>query len=278
MSGLLANVMVFGALMKPPGTLNIPNSHTLNQVDKIDSKIIKQVKDDKTSANYTRISANQEGEIGTVVLNGDRTPDSKSLSPSRNVFLNAIDNLGISLIWTNRVYLCILPMFLCNGPAYSVTVIYIKERALQAGVSEIQSALLISVIGLSGLVARAGHGHLIDKKIIHPAKMFCFANFLAGIAAPFIAISEHYAMFLLCATCVGFGAGLYIALNIYLVRHIVGVHRFPGGIGLGLMLVSVSIMTSVALAGKSEVFKIWVMTQIWVGTRNGCKFWLWTFS
>ncbi|XP_072022970.1 monocarboxylate transporter 12-like [Amphiura filiformis] len=127
--------------------------------------------------------------------------------------------------------------------------VYIKERATVVGISDYNATLLISTIGISGLVAQAGHGRLIDKKICHTTTLYAFANFLTAVSLPLIAVSEQYAVFVICAANIGFAAGLYIAINIVIVRGIVGVHRFPGGIGLTLFVLATSIMSTVLLAG-----------------------------
>ena len=126
---------------------------------------------------------------------------------------------------------------------------HIKERAVNAGIPEFQSAFLISILGISGFFARAGHGYLIDRNIVHVTTLYCFATFSAAIALPFIAIAEHYAAFVICAWFVGFGAGLYITLEFVIMKHMVGVDRFPGGIGIAMVLVACSAMSAVAISG-----------------------------
>ena len=239
-AGIVGQVMVCGAIMKPPMDLPRTNKKTENTSDELQQSTAQEMN------TYTSISA--DGDVTTNLENSEVTTESR-----KSHLMVVLDSLGISLIWTNRVYALCLPMFFCNGGAYAITIVYIKARAEDVGVSKFQAALLISVVGAAGFVSRAGHGRFIDKKYIHPAMLYVFGNLQAAFSLPVIAVTEHYAWFVICAANVGFGAGLYISLNIVLVRAIVGVHRFPGGMGLALLNVAMSIMSSVTIAGMLTV-------------------------
>ncbi|XP_072050033.1 monocarboxylate transporter 12-like [Amphiura filiformis] len=239
-AGIIAQVC--GALMKPPPKLEKCGEETkvgLNLAGESNQHC------DQELCGKITIPTQDGDELETVIIrNGALTKE-----PRKSHFRVILDSLGITLIWTNRVYACALPMFFLNGGVYGTCIVYIKERAEVVGISDYNAALLISIIGVSGLVARAGHGRLVDKKIFHPTTLYAFANFLAAVSLPIIAVSEQYAVFVICAANIGFAAGLYIAINIVLVRGIVGVRRFPGGFGLVLLVIAISIMSSVAIAG-----------------------------
>ncbi|XP_072025559.1 monocarboxylate transporter 6-like [Amphiura filiformis] len=151
-AGIIAQVMVCGALMKPPSELdklvettefNVPEKSTQDY--------------DQEPCAYARISTEDGGEMETAVVIKN---DVLAKESRKNNFGVILDSLGLSLIWTNRVYACTLPMFFLNGAVYTTFLVYIKERAEKVGISDYNAALLISIIGISGLVARAGHGRL----------------------------------------------------------------------------------------------------------------------
>ncbi|XP_072022969.1 monocarboxylate transporter 12-like [Amphiura filiformis] len=231
-SGIIAQVVICGALMKPPPKLDKLGKETKSDVAEESNQNC-----DHESYAYTTASTQYGGEVEIAVVR------------NKNYFRVILDSLGISLIWTNRVYACALPMFFLSGGVYSTCLVYIKERAEVVGISDYNATLLISIISISGFVAQAGHGRLIDKKIFHPTTLFAIGNFLAAVSLPITAVSEQYAVFVICAANIGFAAGLYIAMHVVIVRGIVGVHRFPGGYGLTLFVLATSIMSTVLIAG-----------------------------
>ena len=277
MAAIQAHVVVCGALMKTPSRRTV-QVHIVEHVHQIgdvvqqfpqenskNGRLIEIVctddDDTETSPDNKEEMKRLPGTTSLRLLDSFEDDDDKRTSSdvemkktfdgvsTQRTSQRLLDSFGVSLLWTNRVYLCLLPMFLLNGTAYQTTVIYIKEAALRAGATDFQGAFLISILGISGFFARAGHGMLIDKKIIHVTTMYCFAITLTALAMPFIAVSDNYAVFVVCACCVGFGAGLFISLNFVIIKLIVGVERFPGGAGIAMTLVACSAMSSVALAG-----------------------------
>ncbi|XP_022096080.1 monocarboxylate transporter 14-like isoform X2 [Acanthaster planci] len=156
---------------------------------------------------------------------------------------------GLSLLWTNRVYVSFLLAAVTNTSIMGVTLAYIVARAESVGVPTLQATSLISAIGIANIASRMTHGWLVDTGQVHPAYVYGAAVALSAVAGPIIASVESYPWFMVCAVLVGLSAGAFIPMQITITRQIVGQERFPGGSGVSLVFAGIGDFSSALMAG-----------------------------
>ncbi|XP_022082870.1 monocarboxylate transporter 14-like [Acanthaster planci] len=156
---------------------------------------------------------------------------------------------GLSLLWTNRVYVTFQLATVTNTPIMGVTLAYIAARAESVGVPTLQATSLISAIGIANIASRLTHGRLVDTGQVQPAYMYGAAIALSAVAGPIIASVESYPWFMVCAVLVGLSAGVFVPMQITITRQIVGQERFPGGSGVSLVFAGIGDFLSALMAG-----------------------------
>ncbi|XP_038052791.1 monocarboxylate transporter 14-like [Patiria miniata] len=164
-------------------------------------------------------------------------------------FAHLLDRSGLSLLWTNRVFMSFLPAVFTNTSIYGVSLAYIAARAESVGVPNLQATSLISTIGIANIASRLTHGHLVDAGLVQPAYLYAIFVALATIAGPIIAMIESYPGFLVCAVLVGLSAGVYVPMQNTLTRQIAGQEKFPEASGIGLVVSASGDLLSALMAG-----------------------------
>ncbi|XP_038057518.1 monocarboxylate transporter 14-like isoform X2 [Patiria miniata] len=158
--------------------------------------------------------------------------------------MTLLDRTGISLFWTNRVFVTFLIISITDAPIYGITLPYLTALAESVGVPELQATTLISIIGVSYIIACLISGQLVDARVAGPACMFGSAVALASGALVLFAATASYPVFAVCASTIGLAAGVYIPMTSVMVRRIVGQERYPGGIGVVMVIVATGNMAS----------------------------------
>nr|XP_054750590.1 uncharacterized protein LOC129256398 [Lytechinus pictus] len=167
----------------------------------------------------------------------------------KGVKTSCVQSTGLSLLWENRIFACYLPISSTGGAVFGTFLAHAVSCAVQKGIPKIEAASLVSVVGLTNMIARATHGMLLNTGHVHQVFLSAFAYGLSAAAVFVVPSTDSYAVMVACASGIGIGSGIYIPLQIVLVHHMVPKHRFPGGIGMVLLTVCIGIMTSSTVSG-----------------------------
>ncbi|XP_030828385.1 monocarboxylate transporter 6 [Strongylocentrotus purpuratus] len=167
----------------------------------------------------------------------------------KGVKTSCVQSTGLSLIWENRVFACYLPTALMGGAVYGTYLAHAVTCAVLKGIPRIEAAFLVSVVGLTNMIARATHGLLLNTGHVHQMFLSAFAYGLGAVAVIVAPSTDSYAVMVACAAGVGIASGIYIPLLSVIVRHMVPLHRFPGGIGMVLLSTCIGIMISSTVSG-----------------------------
>ncbi|XP_022084889.1 monocarboxylate transporter 12-like [Acanthaster planci] len=160
-----------------------------------------------------------------------------------------LDHAGVSLIWTNRVFASFLLLPIPTSIGNSVTLLFLVARAESVGIPGLQAELLLSLVGAANIVGNLTSGPLVGANVGELAFFHGFFAAVVSVSAIGIAILESYAFFVVYAALYGFSSGVYIPLAGVMLRRIVGQERFPGGLGIVLILVAIGGMLAASISG-----------------------------
>ena len=179
------------------------------------------------------------------------------LSISRNASVHAnglmtscVQSTGLSLLWENQVYALFLPVALLSGTIFGTFLAHAASVAIFNGIAALEAAFLISVVGITNMISRVAHGLLLKTGVIHQAILYALANAIGALSVLVMPSTSSYAVMIVCAAGVGLGSGTYIPLQLVIIRQMIPIHRFPGGVGMTLFSVCIGIMMSSAVSGE----------------------------
>ncbi|XP_072024645.1 monocarboxylate transporter 13-like isoform X1 [Amphiura filiformis] len=150
------------------------------------------------------------------------------------------DTYGLSLLVTNIFYIATIIGSFLAGVGWFTTNGHLVARATTSGLPEDQSALLLTVIGLSSIIGRISHGILIDKDIISRELMFVAAFALTSLSSFLNPISDTFWFLSIIAATFGFGYGIGNSLVFATMRVTVGAREAAAALSIGSMAQAVS--------------------------------------
>ncbi|XP_077977629.1 monocarboxylate transporter 12-like [Glandiceps talaboti] len=252
-AGLSAQIFVCGALMTPPRTmakiqsqnstasLPEPPLHrcTENYEDEIDLHI------------STPVNRNMKGTAETEFLNGisitrhnicsedihdedhfikertGREGKGESKVKSNVVF----SKLGIHLFAENRTFslICIAQFF--EGCGSSTVTALLFARTVHVGISKLNAAFMLSILGICSLVCRVSHGLIIDLKIISATRLLGIAIGTYGVGVLLNTTTSTYVVLMLLAAVLGVADGTLQPLVPICMRECVGIEEMDLAFG-----------------------------------------------
>ncbi|KAL4219062.1 hypothetical protein ACF0H5_021645 [Mactra antiquata] len=114
------------------------------------------------------------------------------------------------------------------------TFVFLPPLAKSKGVSQLQSAYLVSIIGMSDCLARFTSGIVLDMKRIKPYRVLVYnaVMFLVGVVSMVMPSIEGFVGFAIIAICYGCLTGTYIAQKSVVVVDILGLEKMTSSFGL----------------------------------------------
>ncbi|XP_072024646.1 monocarboxylate transporter 13-like isoform X2 [Amphiura filiformis] len=145
------------------------------------------------------------------------------------------DTYGLSLLVTNIFYIATIIGSFLAGVGWFTTNGHLVARATTSGLPEDQSALLLTVIGMSSIIGRISHGVLIDKDIISREVMFVAAFALTSLSSFLNPISDTFWFLSIIAAIFGFGYGIGNSLVFATMRITVGTREAAAALSIGTL-------------------------------------------
>ncbi|XP_022090326.1 monocarboxylate transporter 12-like isoform X2 [Acanthaster planci] len=171
----------------------------------------------------------------TVQANETRRDSSERRADTWNSFRFAgimsriAEMLRLNILWQSYRF----SMFCFTQCAYIISLgcylIYLVPRATTSGVPDEKAALLLSVIGIGGLVGRPFCG-VINRKV--PSVIIYDASILTGGCAVLMAQFGTYGHFVASAAVFGLAVGFQRTISPVLIREYVGTDNLGSAVGL----------------------------------------------
>ena len=137
------------------------------------------------------------------------------------------------------------------------TFVFLPPLAKSKGVSQIQSAYLVSIIGVSDSVARFTSGFLLDLKRVKPYRVLVYnvVMFGVGIVSMVMPSLHGFNQFAVIAACYGALAGTYVAQKSVVVVDFLGVKKMSSSFGLLLGFQGIGSLIGPTLSGNIEQYE-----------------------
>ncbi|PAA81038.1 hypothetical protein BOX15_Mlig025363g2 [Macrostomum lignano] len=146
-------------------------------------------------------------------------------------------------------FLLFLGSNLLFSVGFDAPFLYTPDRAMQAGYSATQSALLLSVIGVANMIGRLAFGLLSDRPGVNKPALYATALAVAGAALFFSFISEVYAFMAVYCAVFGVFVGAYVTLTPAVLAHLLGPERLSDSFGLTLLFQAIGVVSGPPMAG-----------------------------
>ncbi|XP_038050354.1 monocarboxylate transporter 14-like [Patiria miniata] len=144
-------------------------------------------------------------------------------------------------------FLCLLQAV--QNIAFSSVTIHFVPMTIEAGISKLDAAVLMSISGVGSLFGRLALGQLIDCKVVGSLKIYFFAVLTCGVAMVVCPSLQTFAGYLVFALVFGFMSGTYKSLSAVLIREFVGADLMPLALGIFMPFIGIGIVTGPTLAG-----------------------------
>ncbi|XP_071484428.1 monocarboxylate transporter 13-like [Diadema antillarum] len=156
--------------------------------------------------------------------------------------------LGLSL-FTDAGFLILMVAQFCGRFTYMGWLIYLVPHAHDKGVEPMQATFIASVAGVSNIIARAGHGLLVDYKLLTAGQLLTIASFFSAapmILDPFL---NTYGTLIAGSLVYGLASGVFFPIAVVVVKQTIGMERFPNALGWSYGFAGIGRMSAGFLTG-----------------------------
>ena len=251
-AAILANQCVIGSLYgqtKSETTANAVKSFSRDRLNSgVDLRSEIQLKESHVLGLF------RQAFFGYLFVNGTKKSNIKtisgSISRSSKKLANEIRHSNTLAIFKNiRLLSFCVSMFL-RGFADFASAYYFVALCIDSGITKVEAAFLLSLIGLSGVITRLCHGILIDKKLITAFHLQILAQLTAGIVCLLVGIYSTFSTLVIYAIVFGASSGVFLTTTINAMREIVDTHLLKGGFGIVTTAVCVGGLIGIPASGK----------------------------
>ena len=267
LSGLVLNVVVCGALLRP-------FTFYLTKVKKV---IIKDTKGSITKKNRQKEAGSKEEEPSISLLHKNNQNQNEHVelkteqvtnhqqSSSKLFLLHHIaDKLcflpskpgeerklifDISLL-KNKLFLVYLGSIALSSAGYPTVFIVLPPYANELQFSKTKGAFLVSVVGICDLFGRVFLGIVADFKSVKKIYMYIGTMFLTSLAAVGIGFVRNYFGIAVLCGIFGFLGGSFLSLTPVILVEALGEPRLPRALGFAAMTQGMAFLITMPLAGQ----------------------------
>lgn len=136
------------------------------------------------------------------------------------------------------------------------TFVFLPPLAKSKGVSQLQSAYLVSIMGASDSVARFTSGFLLDLKRVKPYRVLVYNGVMFGVGiVSMVMPSMHgFTSFAIISACYGVLAGTYVAQKSVVVVDFLGVEKMASSFGLLLGFQGIGSLVGPTISGMLVLY------------------------
>ena len=160
---------------------------------------------------------------------------------------------GIPDLYTNFHFLSTIFTISTLSMAIFGSGLFLIARAEGANIDKSKAALLMSCVGIGGVVGRLGQGILIDRKCITMIRLFTLTIVTVTIEIFFIPVSDNYAVLVILSLLFGISSGVLSPLTMVVPREVVrsSPDLTTPAIGLSMLVATAGQSIGGLIAGKN---------------------------
>ena len=159
--------------------------------------------------------------------------------------------IEISLL-KNFPFLALCLAILMFTIAFNSTFVFLPSLSRARGITKLEGAYLVSILGLCDGLARITMSSILDLKKIKPYRLYVynFVMFLTGAVSLSFPAMTTFSQFMLLSCCYGILSGTYISQKSVVIVDILGVEKLSSSFGLLLMFQGVGSFIGPPVGGK----------------------------
>jgi len=138
----------------------------------------------------------------------------------------------------------------CTSIGFNVPYVFMKDKALDLGISSPDASFLIAVIGIANTIGRIILGYISDKPWLNRLYLYNAALTIAGIATALSAFCTTYTTMVIYAAVFGASIGAYVGLTSVVLVDLLGLDKLTNAFGLVLMFQGIASLAGPPIAGR----------------------------
>lgn len=156
--------------------------------------------------------------------------------------------LGLSL-FKDVFFIILMVVQFCGRFVYMGWLIYLVPHAQEKGIAPLQATFIASVAGVSNIVARAGHGLIVDYKILTAAQLLTISSFLSAAPMLLDPVLNSYGSLIAASLTYGAASGVFFPIAVVVIKQSIGMERFPNALGWSYGFAGIGRMSAGFLTG-----------------------------
>ncbi|XP_077865010.1 monocarboxylate transporter 13-like [Saccoglossus kowalevskii] len=177
------------------------------------------------------------------------TSNARNTSPNNTFMKRQLQSSGFNLLCENRLFALNSFAAFLGKFAYVVALLLFVPCVIDKGLSQIQAAVLGTIIGLSGLISRVINGFVSCLRIIDDRYILVFMMFVRGISFILVPLALTFRDLAILAAVIGMTLGVYTPAVYVFIKTLVGVENYAGGIGITVCAFGIAAFIAPSLGG-----------------------------
>ncbi|KAK6171353.1 hypothetical protein SNE40_019559 [Patella caerulea] len=247
LSGISFNVLVFGALLRPPPprtireievpTVSVDLAFSVKKKNPENSTIVVHGIDDTVTLSLDTVP--------TKYLDDKNSDKSKSRQKSylHKLFKHILTNVDFMIYFINNIFWNI---------GLAVALAFLAEYCVQQGISKIDSSLVVTMVGLGNFLGCLFGGVLSNIKRLDSICTFCMVNILAGGCLMLVPTLTSYTLIVTFSFFFGLFTGIILGYLLAITGEILGPEDFGDGVGVIMIANGLGAFAGPMIAGYVE--------------------------
>ncbi|XP_077865271.1 monocarboxylate transporter 12-like [Saccoglossus kowalevskii] len=162
--------------------------------------------------------------------------------------LSVCGHLGLHL-FTDAMFSILMIHALLFGFGVNVPAIHIVKRADNIGVTRSESAVMLSVFGITLMISAVAQGFVVDLLHLCKIKSYGAGCFLFGLCIIIVPATDDFISMCVVMAILGAARGVFAALHVVVTKTVVGAEKLTSGYGLYLFFVGLGQLIGPVAAG-----------------------------
>ncbi|KAG2463222.1 MOT12 protein, partial [Polypterus senegalus] len=228
LGGLVANLCVCGALMRP---ISLKEEEINGILPTDEEKIYSKQHNDLSAFSVCKTDHTSKNDCNRSCLCLQSLQEYK--------FLLMPDFMVLAVSFLFLAYGCSIPF------------VYLVPYSLSVGLSPQHAAFLMSVLGIIDIIGNITFGWLTDRRCLKKYRHFCylFAVGMDGICCLFIPVLQSFPLLVPFSVLYGYFDGAYVALMPVITSDVVGTKYLSSALGVVYFLHAIPYLVSPPIAG-----------------------------
>ena len=178
---------------------------------------------------------------------------SGSSSGMISLIKNGINSLDLNLLRNLRCNCLFLANFLFVV-AYTAIIQFLAAKAVHVGITDLRAAFLVSLIGISSVIARLTHGYLVDYHIMTGTLLSAISCLISAVYCVLNPLYDNYIYLAILSVVFGLATGVTNSLVVVTAKEYAGIQRISGAIGIILLMSGSGVFVGPYITGKNRPF------------------------